>query len=81
MIKALMIILLCGPLLANACNATKHMIDKLVASGDVIITFKPNGEVSQVNCNIAKYTQQQCEKTGEKVFDYYQKHRKGIASE
>ena len=76
MMKILLFCLLL-PLTALACDVDKHRIDELVKSGDIIITFKPNGEVSQVNCNIAKYTHQQCEKTGELIFDYYHKHRKG----
>lgn len=75
--KTLLILLLCAPLMAIACNANKPMIDKLVLSGDVSVTFKPNGTASTVDCNPKKYTAKQCDHVGEHIFDYYEHHRKG----
>lgn len=75
--KILVILLLCAPLIANACNATKHMIDKLVLNGDIAVTFKPNGTASSVTCDVKKYSVKQCEHLTDHIFEYYHKHKKG----
>ena len=61
---------------AIACTGDKWL-DDMVARGDLILTFKPNGDLSGVKCNHEKYTTLQCASAGEYVFDYYANKKKG----
>jgi hypothetical protein len=57
--------------LANACNAESHIIQKMIKSGAVTVTYHPNGKT--VTCDTKKVSKHECGY----VFEYFRKNKKG----
>lgn len=75
--KLLMIVLLCLPLVANACKDFEAVINKMVLLGELSVEFKPSGEVKEVECNAKKLGVKECEHIIEHVIEHYRKNKKG----
>ncbi len=71
--KHLFILLLLIPALAQACNISEYLIAKWVQRKEVVIAYKPNGEVLEVTCNAAKLGAHVCQHRIEQIFAFYKK--------
>ncbi len=75
--KTLLMILLCLPLIANACKDFGVTIDKMILRGELSVTFNADGTADEVTCNSEKLGLKECEHLIEHVYDYYHKNKKG----
>lgn len=71
--KTLIVLMFLVPSIAYACNISEYLIGKWVKRGDIVITYKPTGEVQEVTCDTAKLSPHICQHRIEQIFAFYKK--------
>ena len=74
MIKKLLLLIFLLPALANACDGTEKIVQKMIERKEVTMTCAKN-EVT-ISCDIKKVGKHRCDH----VFEYYRKIRRDLVA-